>query len=110
MPQPRVDARTEMALDLEDLAHMTGRSDVSEDMWARVCQGRFREWPPSRLTKKRALERWKARARRMRLSMRLVNQYGEPAGERGRNLYDDSAALMRFDWPNVLRWTKRVLG
>jgi hypothetical protein len=97
---------TRFALDLYDLAHITGRGDVTQDDWLRVCRGRFREWPPELKNQHRTYERWKQRLRRMRVPFHLVNVYGEPY-QRGDQSHE--CASLRFDWPMVLRWVARVL-
>jgi hypothetical protein len=104
-------ARVRYALDLVDLAHMTSRGDVDLKTWVRVCRGRFQQWPPERVAMKRALERWKARLRAYRIPFGLVNCHGEPVDSVGNGLYGSGeGSLLRFDWPNVLRWAKHVLG
>lgn len=104
---PIVREQRRLALDLEDLAHMTGRGDVDQEMWLRVCRGRFQSWPPSHDAYKRTLERWKRRVRDAELPMLLVDSNGEEV--RNRHRQDSTPKLMRFNWPAVLRWTRRVL-
>lgn len=95
-----------LALDLYDLAHITGRGDVTQDDWLRVCRGRFREWPPTLDNWRRTYERWKQRLRRMRVPFHLVDACGEPYGRGGK---PNEVQSLRFDWPMVLRWVAWVL-
>lgn len=107
-PKRETDQRVAVALDLEDLAHQTRRGDVDLVTWLRVCRGRFRNWPPSSDNVLDNLARWRRRVRRMNIPMHLVREDGSLYVAGGRR-QDDKSALMRFDWPAVLRWTRRVL-
>lgn len=87
-----------LALDLEDLAHMTNRGDVGHKMWARVCG-----YEPGTLSALRQWDRWKRRVRDRGFPVRSVDDVGDPIVRGGRE------AFLRFDWPPVLRWCKWVL-
>ncbi len=97
----RLQRLKDIALDLEDLAHQTRRGDVDQATWERVCSARLVDTDTLS-----AMHYWRQTLTKMRIPFQVVGEWGEPyvATNEGR------PSLMRFDWPAVLRWTRRVLG